>query len=437
MLSQEAILALAPDPASVKAGQGLAVPGKWVEHGANDAAAWGLCQGSGKTPYRTQIDLAGPAFKCSCPSRKFPCKHAIGLMLLLAKGGDRSDAAPDWVREWLESRGEKQANVAKKAAATPYDPAKESTKRAKRLATTAQQLPELRRWMEDLVAGGLASLAGEGYGVFDEQARRMVDAKAPGIARLLSDLAGSVGSGKDWDRRAAEQLGRIMLLIDAVEKADALPEPLRRDVEAAVGIPVPAAELAALSPWPTPMQCFAQTTEVEDNLRMQRSWLIGEDGAGVGVAITQVMHYAHGATAMDARLLVGRSYADLRPHPGSGWRSGLPAGDVTHEPVKAWHTLESFTALLDRWASLLAANPWAERLCAPVREVRLVTTDAVTYLVDANGAAVPLTTGDEERWQLLVGTGGAAANVAVEVSLTGFRCLGVLPPASAQAKEAA
>ena len=432
MLSQEAILALAPDPASVKAGQGLATPAKWVESGANDAAAWGLCQGSGKTPYRTQIDLAGPAFKCSCPSRKFPCKHAIGLMLLLAKGGGRSDATPDWVQEWLDSRGEKQAKVAKKVAATPYDPAKEQAKRAKRLATTAQQLPELRRWMEDLVAGGLASLAGEGYGVFDEQARRMIDAKAPGIARLLGDLAGTVGSGKDWDRRAAEQLGRIMLLIDAVERADALPEPLRRDVEAAVGIPVSAAELASLSPWPTPMQCFAQTTEVEDNLRMQRSWLIGGDHS-----ITQVMHYAHGATAMDARLLVGRSYADLRPHPGSGWRSGLPAGDAANEPVTAWHSLGSFGELLDQWSSLLAANPWAERLCAPVRDVRLVAAGSKPHLVDVNNAAVRLKSGSEDRWQLLASTGGAASTIAVEVSLTGFRCLGVLPHPRVQTKGAA
>lgn len=34
-----------------------------------EAAVWGLCQGSGKDPYQTQIDLIGPAFRCSCPSR--------------------------------------------------------------------------------------------------------------------------------------------------------------------------------------------------------------------------------------------------------------------------------------------------------------------------------------------------------------------------------
>jgi len=28
--------------------------------------------------------LSEPAFKCSCPSRKFPCKHGLGLLLLYA-----------------------------------------------------------------------------------------------------------------------------------------------------------------------------------------------------------------------------------------------------------------------------------------------------------------------------------------------------------------
>ena len=31
------------------------------------------------------IDSTGPAYKCSCPSRKFPCKHALGLLFLIVR----------------------------------------------------------------------------------------------------------------------------------------------------------------------------------------------------------------------------------------------------------------------------------------------------------------------------------------------------------------
>ena len=106
MLNAEQILALAPDASSARAGSQLATPGKWGGLGINGEAMWGECQGSGKVPYRTQIDLGEPAFKCSCPSRKFPCKHGLGLYLLRAAQPALfpEGTAPQWVTDWLDGR---------------------------------------------------------------------------------------------------------------------------------------------------------------------------------------------------------------------------------------------------------------------------------------------------------------------------------------------
>src|SRR5262245_55541108 len=82
------ILALAPDSQSAKAGNQLATLRKWDRLGRNQQSIWGECQGSGEKPYQTRIDLSEPAFQCSCPSRKFPCKHALGLWLLAAQQPD-------------------------------------------------------------------------------------------------------------------------------------------------------------------------------------------------------------------------------------------------------------------------------------------------------------------------------------------------------------
>src|SRR4051812_47018679 len=124
------ILSLAPDAGAAKAGQGLATPRKWETLGQTADVAWGTCQGSAATPgrggprgqpadgawgpcrgsaatpYQTQASLTGAAYRCSCPSRKLPCKHTLGLLLLL----DRQPAAfaatapPDWVTAWLAGR---------------------------------------------------------------------------------------------------------------------------------------------------------------------------------------------------------------------------------------------------------------------------------------------------------------------------------------------
>src|SRR5215510_2828013 len=131
----EQILALAPDAASAKAGQGLAAARKWLKLGADEQTAWGLCQGSGKKPYQAQVDLTEPAFKCSCPSRKFPCKHALGLLLLWASTSEvPATDRPEWVEEWLSSREQRAERAAARAerAERPPDPEAQAKRAAQR-----------------------------------------------------------------------------------------------------------------------------------------------------------------------------------------------------------------------------------------------------------------------------------------------------------------
>ncbi|MGW5419619.1 SWIM zinc finger family protein, partial [Streptomyces sp. NPDC003943] len=126
--TSDQVLALAPDDASRRAGSKLGTPGPWTGTGtgpgagtgAGAGAVWGLCKGSGRTPYRTVVDVTGPAYRCSCPSRKFPCKHALGLLLLWAAGEvEAATEVPDWAAEWLASRQARATAAADGAATGP------------------------------------------------------------------------------------------------------------------------------------------------------------------------------------------------------------------------------------------------------------------------------------------------------------------------------
>ena len=101
--TSEQALALAPDSSSAASGRKLANTGQWKSLGRNADALWGECKGSGKDPYKVEVDLATLSVKCSCPSRKFPCKHGLGLMLIFAaKASDVAEAEPpSWVADWL------------------------------------------------------------------------------------------------------------------------------------------------------------------------------------------------------------------------------------------------------------------------------------------------------------------------------------------------
>src|SRR5213082_3012500 len=81
-LTIEQVTALAPDASSAAAAKKLATPAAWRGLGQSAAALWGECQGTAL--YQVRVALADLTAKCSCPSRKLPCKHSLGLLLLLA-----------------------------------------------------------------------------------------------------------------------------------------------------------------------------------------------------------------------------------------------------------------------------------------------------------------------------------------------------------------
>src|SRR5262249_17154543 len=105
-LTHRAIEAMAPDQSALSAASTLLKPAKWPSRARSAGLIWGECQGSGANPYRVVADTEEPGSKCTCPSRKFPCKHALALMWMFVEddAGFRVAEVPDWVKDWLGRR---------------------------------------------------------------------------------------------------------------------------------------------------------------------------------------------------------------------------------------------------------------------------------------------------------------------------------------------
>src|SRR5258706_15062183 len=110
---RDQVVAMAPDAAAAKAGLSQANLRRWSGCGRNERAVWGECHGSGQLPYQTQAAWADGSTKCSCPSRKVPCKHALGLLLRQAAGPIPDRSPPAWGPEWLAARTARRARPAR------------------------------------------------------------------------------------------------------------------------------------------------------------------------------------------------------------------------------------------------------------------------------------------------------------------------------------
>lgn len=235
----EQITALAPDDASVKAAKGLVNPSKWVLLAHDEQAVWGHCQGSGKNPYQTAIDMQEPAFKCSCPSRKFPCKHGLALLYMLADHTDKFQAAviPDWVAEWLEKRNKTATIKAEKAANTEssVDPVAQKKRHDARMKKAADGLADLQVWLNDIVRNGLIAWRGTAFERCHQMAKRMVDAQMPALAGQLQQLADTPVERQDV---LLHRLSKLFLLSKSFEHFHMLPEAWQAEILARLGFPI-------------------------------------------------------------------------------------------------------------------------------------------------------------------------------------------------------
>lgn len=307
--SIEKVFALAPDAGSASAGQALASIRKWTRVESSPRALWGLCQGSGKDPYQVRIDLGEPAFKCSCPSRKFPCKHGIALLLLYAKEQSSfvSTAEPAWVSEWLDSRtqrAEQKIEKAKAAAQTPVDPVAQAKRAAQRDERVLRGVEECRTLIEDIIRRGLSALQRENNIEWHRIAARMVDAQAPGLAGYLEKFQYAFTSGEGSELRALKFLGRLHVLLTAATRMKELPSDLAGDVRVSLGYPQSKDDVLASTGIADTWTVLGQTYDELDKVTARSTWLWGSRTGRSAL----ILDFAAGTQSLDMSLIPGMAF---------------------------------------------------------------------------------------------------------------------------------
>ena len=216
-LTEDTIQRVAPDTESVQAARGLLKKNSFLDLGISADQTWllGRCKGSGKQPYEVSVDLAdssNPTCRCNCPSRKFPCKHGLGLMLLYLQSADKfSEREPS--AELLAKREKKAARDQKKVEGGEAAPRKvNKAALAKKAAAQRDGLDLLEKLVIDLVSGGQWFEATR-LDKLERQVKQLGDAYLPGAMYVLNRLI-LVGREKglsDEERmaRASDWIGQL------------------------------------------------------------------------------------------------------------------------------------------------------------------------------------------------------------------------------------
>ncbi|SDO40404.1 SWIM zinc finger family protein [Actinacidiphila guanduensis] len=438
------VLALAPDAASRKAGAKLASPAPWSGTGAAGTAVWGLCKGSGSKPYQTAVDTRGPAFRCTCPSRKFPCKHALALLLLWSEGSDgpiaaagRAGEEAEWVAEWIAARRKKEEAAAAEPArpSAPADAEAARRRAERRIVRVEGGAAELEQRLADLLRGGLAGADSAGHRPFEETAARMVDAQAPGLAARVRELGSIVTSGGDWPSRMLEETALLHLLARGFLGREGLPGPLVDTVRSRIGFTVDSADLLAGPTVQARWQVVAQYDTADDRLTTRRIWLHDGSGGSAGGAgrFALVLDFGAAGRAPQLALPLGVLMdAELAYHPSA---VPLRAALGPHRTAPEAAPVPSGTAIgaaLDSYGAALADDPWLDAWPVLLGDVVPIPGPDRWQLADAGSQdAVPLA--GPAPWRLAALSGGHPLTVFAELTPMGARPLTAWPGPAATA----
>jgi hypothetical protein len=256
------------------------------------------------------VNEADAGYKCTCPSRKFPCKHTLALMWMRAEKTTAFTPAtlPEWVKDWLSRRRGKSTTAIKDEdeeqpkprpsirlteipeAAEKPDPKAEQRaaaarerNRVEREAAVLAGLEDLDTWLSDQVQHGMATFVAQTAQACRTIAQRLVDAKASGLAGRLDALPTRLFTlpGPARPTAAIRELGQVHLISQAYRRTSELPELLAADARQAVGWSVTREALLSDSKvlrvdakW----RVFAVLSEAQpDRLRRVETWLWREN----------------------------------------------------------------------------------------------------------------------------------------------------------------
>jgi len=403
------IAQLAPDAASDKAGQKLAVSTKWPKLHQNELALWGECQGSGKKPYKTAVDLSILAFKCSCPSRKFPCKHSIGLLYLFSAQQQQFIEAPleTYVQEWLDSRAkraEKAAVRAEEKEKKPVDEQAQQKRQQAREKKVSSGIQELRIWIKDLIRTGVINVPQEQYHFTQTIRARMVDAQANGLANRLKDIEAIAYYKDGWQRSLLQKLSRLYLLTEAYQNKEQLSLEWQEEIKNLIGWSHSKEEVLSLPPVSDQWLAWSRTVENDGNINTVRTWLYGIQHKRYALLLD---FHANGQVASTPLSPGQIMQAQLCYYPGLNPLRALIKKQENGTQLSSLETVHNgLEAISAVHARALAQNPFTDRIPLLIGGLRLLRIDGAFYIQDHRQCISPIGNSEAECWVIYSISGG-------------------------------
>ena len=134
---------------------------------------------------------------------------------------------------------------------------------------------ELQIRLKDILRNGLLNMPEKIYMLAPEMRRRLIDAQAPGLAAMVSELMRIDFETEVWKYDLTDALSRIYLLAESYKNIDTLTPEWQEEVKSLIGFTQAKEEILSGTPVTDTWMVLYVREEKQDKITVQYHWLYG------------------------------------------------------------------------------------------------------------------------------------------------------------------
>ena len=357
-----------------------------------------------KKRLKRPFSLPNLTFTCSCKSRKAPCRHLLGLLLLwqqFAENFSQQQPSPH-ITAWIKREQIKCQRAAKANGRLP-----QNQPSPQKLNQLQAGLNELELWLLDMVRHGLASLPERPKSYWETMAHRLIDTQAPALAAQVRNLAKVPTAQSNWTETYLQQIGRLYLIIQGAKNFEQLPAITQADLQTAVGW------LPQISQNPTIISdnwlVLGRQQEIVGSQTRYITWLWGQE---IQRTIQFIDVLPSGKLASSCLPTNTTWHGQLCLAPGN-W----PLIATRYEALQPCQTAvhpDGFKTIQEAtktYSHALAVNPWLPHFPMLLHNTQPSQTETGWQLIDQMGSCLPLPEKFAYGWHLTTLAGGTPSPI--------------------------
>jgi len=262
----------------------------------------------------------------------------------------------------------------------------------------------------------------KGFAFWEQMAKRMVDAQAPGLAGMVRGL-GQVGFFRDgWQSDFIDQLLNIYLLVNAYKNRETLPDLLQQDVRTWIGFTQSQEELKQQTGVTDTWLVLSKQSSEDDNLTVERYWLHGVETGQYALILQFLFRGNGGEISLTPGMYV---QAELVYYPSVSPLRAIIKRQISTNPASPKKVYAHWREVVENETRINVQLPFNFQRPYIIKRVTPVKYQNGWWLLDENNDLVQIKEGFQNIWKLLAISGGKPVDAAIVGKENQFEPIGV------------